>query len=61
MIELEPDSQELEDGFVYFDSGHIPYGNNSIEISVINTMSENYPNYESTAIVQIKKLTFFGT
>lgn len=36
-INLEPSNEQLE-GFVYFESGLIPYGNNSIEISVLSNV-----------------------
>ena len=59
-INLEPSNEQL-DGFVYFESGLIPYGNNSIEISVISNIEEYRPDFVSKANVEIKRITFLGT
>lgn len=57
---LEP-ANESVDGFTYFESGLIPYGNNSIEISVLSEFSDFQPEFTSQAHVEIKRISFLGT
>jgi len=46
---------------VYFESGLMPYGNNSIEISAISNFEQYDPNFVSKAHLEIKRITFLGT
>ena len=57
---MEPSNEKL-DGFVYFESGLIPYGNNSVEISVLSNFDEYQKDFKSKANVEIKRITFLGT
>jgi hypothetical protein len=57
---MGPSNEELED-FVFFETGLIPYGNNSVEISVLSNKEKYDPNFKSLARVLIKRITFHGT
>jgi hypothetical protein len=62
MINLGPSNEDDdEEGFVYFNSSFIPFGNNSIEISVISEHNQYEPLFNSKAHVLIKRISFLGT
>tara|TARA_B110000285_G_C14811827_1_gene462329 strand:- start:328 stop:540 length:213 start_codon:yes stop_codon:yes gene_type:complete len=39
----------------------LPFGNNSIEISVLSEFTEKNPDFVSSAQVEIKRISFNGT
>lgn len=60
-LNLSPENESEEEGFVYFESSLIPFGNNSIEISVISDFEQFEPLFVSQAVVFIKRIMFLGT
>jgi hypothetical protein len=53
--------ETADETFEHIFSGNIPYGMNSIEISVLSEFDERDPDFVSTAQVEIKRISFNGT
>ena len=58
MIDL---GEYTDESFITISTENLPFGKNSIEISLLSEFTEKDPNFVSRAQVEIKRITFNGT
>ena len=58
---LQEIGEDADETFITMSTGVIPYGENSIEISVLSEFEVWDPDFVSTAQVEIKRISFNGT